>query len=141
MKKSIKGFTLIEVMIVVAILGIIAAIAIPAYDRYIVRTKRADGMAALLNAANAMERHRAVNFGYQGAAVGTTFEGNVPAIDPYYQLSIDQLTATTYRITATPINSMLGRDGILRINHQGIRYWEDKDGNPNNCWPESGDSC
>ncbi len=136
-----RGFTLIELMVVVAILGIIAAFAIPSYDRYVVRSKRADGMSALLNAMNAMERHRAVNFGYQGAAVGTTFMQNVPANDPYYQLSLDQLTATSYRITATPINSMAGRDGPLTINHQGVRTWTDESGNLNSCWPESGSSC
>ncbi|PWK50919.1 type IV pilin protein [Pleionea mediterranea] len=141
MKKS--GFTLVELMIVVAIIGLVAAIAYPSYEAYIVRSKRADGMAAMLNAVSAMERHRAVNMRYTGAAADTTFEKDIPVgeANPYYELSLGTVTASTYIIRATPQNSMTGKDGALSINQAGVKTWTDKNGNTSNCWPESGNSC
>ncbi len=137
-----KGFTLIEVIIVAAIIGIIAAVAIPNYDRYVVRSKRADGMGALLTAVNAMERFRGANNTYVGATAGGTFAAQVPPTGTaYYNVALSNLTATTYTITATPTGSMAGKEGALVLQHNGIRRWTDKNGTAHNCWPESGDDC
>ena len=57
MKKSVRGMTLIELMIVVAILGIITAIGYPSYLDYVKKTRRAEGMGELLELADRMERH------------------------------------------------------------------------------------
>ena len=75
--KQQKGFTLIELMVVVAIVGILVAVALPSYTDYVIRSKRADATGALMAATNAMERWRANNFSYAGATVGTTFATNV----------------------------------------------------------------
>ena len=56
--KKRNGFTLIELMMVVAIIGIITSIAYPAYQRYIDRAKRTDAMSVLTLASQAMERYR-----------------------------------------------------------------------------------
>lgn len=139
--KKQRAFTLIEVMITVVIVSIIAAIAYPSYQSYVVKAKRADGMGALLNATSAMERFGAARNTYATAVAGTTFVQDVPANDPYYRLSLSNLGRSTYTITATPINSMAGKDGPLTITHAGVKTWTDKNGNTSNCWPESGSSC
>lgn len=59
-----EGVTLIEVMIVVVIVGILAAVAIPAYDDYITRSRRSDAFTALETVRAAQEMHRAENGGY-----------------------------------------------------------------------------
>lgn len=77
MKKQ-QGFTLMELMIAVALVGILAAIAIPAYKGYAQRSARAAVQADLVAAATTMERLKAQNFTYAGASAGTTF----PAVSP-----------------------------------------------------------
>ena len=54
---KVRGFTLIELMIVVVIIAILASIAFPAYDSYVIRGKRAEGRAMLMDAASKMEKH------------------------------------------------------------------------------------
>ena len=100
-----KGFTLIELMIVIAILGILAAIAVPAYQGSVIKSRRADAQGALTGFANAMERHFTTNNTYGGAAAGGADTGS-PAIFPtqspldgsnkYYNLTITAADASTF---------------------------------------------
>src|SRR3546814_13633363 len=72
MKTQMRGFTLIELMVVVAIIAILASIAYPAYTDYIVKTRRSAGAACLLEQAQFMERYYTTNMGYSRAALPTT---------------------------------------------------------------------
>jgi len=80
MSRLNRGFTLTEIVIVVAIIGILAAIAYPSYDSQITRSKRADAMAALTNAAQAMERFRVNNYDYNvpGSDISVVYSNQVP---------------------------------------------------------------
>ena len=94
------GFTLIELMIVVAVIAILAAIAFPAYQNYTRNAQRADGMTALMGIALAQERHRANNTEYAGdiedlGGVGTR------SPEDRYELAITDANATSFSASAT----------------------------------------
>src|SRR3546814_21115150 len=72
MKTQMRGFTLIELMVVVAIIAILASIAYPAYNDYIVKTRRSAGAACLLDQAQFMERYYTTNMGYSSAELPAT---------------------------------------------------------------------
>lgn len=116
MKRKSSGFTLIELMVTVAIVAILASIAYPGYQNQMRKTRRADAQAALLSFANAMERHFTENNSYLGAAgtIATPANTGAPRIfatqapidspTKYYDLTISAATATTYTIQAAPIS-------------------------------------
>ena len=137
MRKLKSGFTLVELIVVVAIIGILSAIAYPSYTQYVVRSKRADAMGALMNAAQSMERYRSNNYNYNVANLSDVFATQVPVEGgtAYYNLTMVN-DATSYTITATPTGSMAGQDGPLTLDNTGARTWDG-----NNCWPEGGNDC
>ncbi len=107
---SHAGFTLIELMIVVAIVGILAAIALPSYQSYIQRGNRASARAALLEAQQFMERFYATNDRYTTDAAGTTSPSlparlsSVPENSPTHGLAVVS-AINSYTLTATPIRT------------------------------------
>ncbi len=137
MKKYWSGFTLVELMIVVAIVGIIASIAYPSYDEYITRSKRGDAMSALMLASQAMERYRSnPPYSYDVPALSDIFATQVPVEGgtAYYNLTLTS-DATSYTLTATPTGSMSGKK-TLTLTNTGARTW-----GGDSCWPESGSTC
>lgn len=124
-------------MIVVAILGLLAAIAYPGYASYVTKARRSDVQGALLGFASAMEGHHTTNNSYRGAADGGgdtgppaiyAKEAPVSGSTKYYDLTIvAPVTASAYTLRATPKGAQAG-DGFLELTSTGIRSW-DKDDN------------
>jgi type IV pilus assembly protein PilE len=129
MKNRQHGFTLIELMIVVAIVGILAAIAYPTYTEQVRKSRRAEAQAALMGLANAMERYFTSNSTYVGAADGAgvplIYATQVP-IDggtAFYNLRITAADGTSYMLQATAVGSMASdaNCGNLTLSSTGVR--------------------
>jgi type IV pilus assembly protein PilE len=107
MKYNQNGFTLVELMVVVAIVGILAAVAVPAYSDYVRRAKVPDATANLATKRVQMEQWFQDNRTYIGATVAGTPCANDTALSQNFDFSC-AVTATTYTITATGKASMAG---------------------------------
>ena len=95
--RRLRGFTLIELMIVVVVVGILAAIAFPSYTRYVEKARRADAKSALLDASQRLERCYTQNNTYVGCPVAGT------SPDGFYAIAATAQTVTAFTLTATPV--------------------------------------
>ena len=128
-----RGFTLIEMMIVVAIIGVLAAIAYPSYQRYVIKTKRTDMMSEMQNIASEIESRKLAQGSYSAISAGIKddFAIEYPrqgtqlykvTINPTTLTPPDNTLTNKWIITATPkANNQMTNDGILTLNYQGIK--------------------
>jgi type IV pilus assembly protein PilE len=120
-RKSIRGLTLIELLIVIVIVGVLAAVAVPMYSGYMERARRADAKTALEQLRAAQEMRRAERGSYEAdiAALRTTW-GAPAATAGDYAITMVATTAT-YTGTATPSTARQSSDGWLSINQDGVK--------------------
>lgn len=126
MRNAEKGFTLIELMIVVAVVAILAAIAYPSYQEYVMRSRRLEGQSLLNEAAARQERWRAQNGGYltTGTATQIAEKLKLPFVEKsehgYYTLTISG-DAASYTLTAERAGPQLAdrKCGNLTLDNTG----------------------
>ncbi len=140
-----SGFTLIEMMIVLCIIGILAAVAIPAYEKYIQKTRRSEGQTALMELYLAENEYYQDNYVYTTLAAlypgDATGESSYDNMD-YYDITLLPSAPTSYfTLTATATNAQV-EDTVcatLSINQLGTKSAKDSDGNAadlSTCWGE-----
>lgn len=122
-----KGFTLIELMIVVAIVAVLAAIAYPSYTNHVVNTNRADAQAEMMRVAARLQSYIAINRTYSGAtlaSVGSTTNYPNQGDAKYTIALVLDADNRGYTLTATPVSKgTQNGNGVVCLNQDGQKYW------------------
>lgn len=129
MSRNSKGFTLVELMVTVAIVGILAAIAYPSYTNYVKKTRRAEIVELMTEAAQTLERHYSRAGSYANTTTPTVVTTADPTGNANYSLAVVRTaaagtTASTFTLTATPIaGTMMAGDvcGNFTLDNTGAR--------------------
>jgi type IV pilus assembly protein PilE len=127
----IRGFTLIELMIAVAVIAILATIAYPSYTQYVRQARRAEAQSEMLKIQLGLEKWRANNNSYATYSVS-------PASNGYYNFTVTGASASAYAINATAIAGKGQTDDVagstacspLTLNQSGVK-------GPSGCWKGS----
>jgi type IV pilus assembly protein PilE len=146
--RAASGFTLIELMIAVAVLGVLAALALPSFVDSIRKGRRSEAVAALAQVQQAQERWRANNATYTTALAASAPNGlgiDTTKPDRLYNLSIDDASATGYTASATAVTGTSQANdtncSTMRVRLKGgnLQYGggtgsSDPLTDPNRCW-------
>ena len=137
MKKQ-YGFTLIELMIVVAIVGVLSAIAFPSYDSYMKKSRRADAKVGLTKLADKQERFYLQNNTYTTAFTAAGLNTSATSEEGYYTFTIDSTDLVSgFRLTARAVvNKSQAEDTgctVMKLSSTGAK-WPNGPAPIKDCW-------
>jgi type IV pilus assembly protein PilE len=119
-RRTEQGFTLIELMIVVAVIGILSAIAYPSYKESIAKSRRADMQRALADADQYMRRYYSSNDTFAGASLPAALAKSPKEGNASYTIAVSNTSTSAFTLTASPTGTMSGdKCGTLAINQSG----------------------
>lgn len=129
-----RGFTLIELMVVVVVIAILASIAYPSYSRFVVKSRRATAAGCLMERAQEMERYYSTNLTYVGAPNPAACQD----VSSFYALSFNgAVAARSYSLRAVPQGAQATKDaecGTLLVNEKGERTINGSGSDAMACW-------
>ena len=131
-----SGFTLIEVMIAVVIIGILASIAYPSYTQYVTRTYRDSAKACLSEYAHAMERRYSAKLSYAGEDPKLEC-ASASSLGSRYTITVTDIAQDTFTATATPTALQAAKEtqcGTMSIDQKGQRTATVGETKSNQCW-------
>jgi type IV pilus assembly protein PilE len=127
----VRGFTLVELLVALAIMAIVSAVAVPIYQEYSIRTQRTNAEKDLMLCAQGMERLASTTFSYAGHAAGGADTGAVtanvctPSTTVYTITLVAPTNANTFTLRATPIvPSVVDGEGIVETDASGAQRWD-----------------
>ena len=133
-RRAVAGFTLIELMIVVAIVAILAAIAVPSYQEQVRKSRRAQAKADIVEYVQMAERYFTVNNTYVGFPLPATVSPREAGATARYNLAATTQNATALVLTATAVGAQANdRCGNLSVSNTGLKT-EDGAATLAECW-------
>jgi type IV pilus assembly protein PilE len=130
-----RGFTLIEMMIVLVVISILSAMAYPSYSAQIVKSRRSDAKQSLIELAQRLERYYSERGTYLGATLGSTGIYAATSAGGYYALDIATQTAAGFTITAAPTGGQAGDAcGSFSYDQAGVKGVSGGSLSASSCW-------
>lgn len=126
-----RGFTLLELMIVVAVIAILAAIAFPSYQQHVRTSRRAQAKADLMEVSQLLERQFTADRDYRTFVLNPPLDRSPRTGDTYYRLSLTAVTRTAYTLQAEPVGTQtVDACATLTVSQTGARTPA-----TGRCWP------